>query len=78
MSCYTERDAAAAVAPWRTFSWLAKICRDAVAWLRACRQRQRERRELLLFMASDHRAAADIGVTRYEALSWSNRPFWRD
>ncbi len=28
-------------------------------------------------MAADHRAAADIGVNRYDALQWSNRPFWR-
>jgi uncharacterized protein YjiS (DUF1127 family) len=78
VSCHTERDAAAAVAPWWAFSWPAKICRDAVAWLRAGRQRQRERRELLSFLASDHRASADFGVTRDEALSWSSRPFWRD
>ena len=77
MSCYTERDAAAVVAPLRTFSWRT-LYRGASAWLRSCRQRQRERRQLLDYMAIDHRAAADIGVTGYDALEWANRPFWRD
>jgi uncharacterized protein YjiS (DUF1127 family) len=77
MSCYTERDAAAIVAPLRTLSRWA-LCREAVAWLRSCRQRQCERQQLLDYMAIDHRAAADIGVTCYEALEWANRPFWRD
>jgi uncharacterized protein YjiS (DUF1127 family) len=77
MSCYIEPDVAAAVARLRTLSWPV-LCREAIARLRSWRQRQREREELLLFMGSDHRAAADIGVTRYEALSLSNRPFWRD
>jgi uncharacterized protein YjiS (DUF1127 family) len=77
MSCYTERDAAAAIAPWRTFAWWA-ICRDAVAWMRSCRQRQRERQRLLDYMAFDHRAAADIGIKRCDSLEWASRPFWRD
>ncbi len=77
MSCYIEPDVAAAVAPLRILSGRV-ISRGAVAWLRACWQRQRERRELSVLIASDHRAAADIGVTYEEALSWLRRPFWRD
>jgi hypothetical protein len=76
MSCYIEPDVAAAVTPLRISSW-REIFRGAVAWVRACWQRQRERRELFVFIASDYRAAADIGVTYDEALSWSRRPFWR-
>jgi uncharacterized protein YjiS (DUF1127 family) len=38
------------------------------------RSRRRQRRELFEFLASDHRAAADIGITRYEAEHWFNRP----
>ena len=77
MSCYTERDAAPAAIPLRTFS-LRAFCRDAIVWMRSCRQRQRERQQLLDYMAIDHRAAADIGMKRYDALEWANRPFWRD
>jgi uncharacterized protein YjiS (DUF1127 family) len=40
--------------------------------------RRRHRRELLDYLASDHRAAADIGVTPYEAKFWSEQPFWRE
>lgn len=76
MSCYIEPDVAAAVAPLRISS-CRDICRGSVAWVRACWQRQRERRELFAFIASDYRAAADIGVTYDEALSRSRRPFWR-
>jgi hypothetical protein len=42
---------------------------------RTCRERQRQRRELIDHMASDRRAAADIGMTGCEARSWSERPF---
>lgn len=76
MSRYLQAEASAAIAPARTF-FIATLFRRAVAWLRACRQRRQERAELLWFMATDHRAAADIGVTTYEAMNWSNRPFWR-
>jgi len=30
------------------------------------------------YMVSDHRAAADLGITGYEARDWSKRPFWRN
>lgn len=75
MSCYWQADASAAVAPSRTL-FVPALCRRALKWLRSCRQRRREREELLAFMAADHRAAADIGVTTYEAMNWSKQPFW--
>jgi uncharacterized protein YjiS (DUF1127 family) len=76
MSGYVQAVASAAVAPVRTLS-VPPLCRRVVARLRSWRQRRQERAELLSFMTADHRAAADIGVTTYEALDWSNRPFWR-
>ena len=76
MSRYLQAAASAALAPSPTLS-ISALCRRAVAWLRACRDRRRERRELLSYLGSDHRAAADIGVTRYEAMNWSRQPFWR-
>jgi uncharacterized protein YjiS (DUF1127 family) len=42
------------------------------------RSRYRQRKELLNFLATDHRAAADIGITRYDATQWLDRPFWRN
>jgi uncharacterized protein YjiS (DUF1127 family) len=77
MSCYIDPDVAADFAPLRMLSWRVP-CREAVAWVRSCRQRQRERQQLLDYMAIDHRAAADIGMKRHDALEWANRPFWRD
>jgi uncharacterized protein YjiS (DUF1127 family) len=77
MSCTIEPDVAAAAAPLRILSW-REIFRGAVAWVQACWQRQRERQQLLDYMAIDHRAAADIGMKRCDALEWANRPFWRD
>jgi uncharacterized protein YjiS (DUF1127 family) len=47
----------------------------ATVWI--WRRRREERQELLDYLASDHRAAADIGVTGCEAQSWSRRPFWQ-
>jgi len=73
MSCdiQCEREIAFGIA-WR--AWAERI----VAGLRAYRMRRRHRRELLDYLASDHRAAADLGITAYEARLWSERPFRRD
>lgn len=76
MSCYWQAEATAAAAPSRAL-FVAALCRRAMVWLRSRRQRRREREELLAFLAADHRAASDIGVTTYEAMNWSKRPFWR-
>ena len=57
--------------PWRTFG--SRIIEGVWAfWLR-----RKQRQELLEYIASDYRAAADIGVTSGEARGWSQRPFWR-
>jgi uncharacterized protein YjiS (DUF1127 family) len=67
----------------RLFSW-RPLTRGAVRIFRALfhivgtwRSRRRQRRELFEFLASDHRAAADIGITRYEAEHWFNQPLRR-
>jgi uncharacterized protein YjiS (DUF1127 family) len=67
----------------RSFSW-RPLTRGAVRIFRALfrivgtwRSRRRQRRELFEFLASDHRAAADIGITRYEAEHWFNQPLRR-
>jgi uncharacterized protein YjiS (DUF1127 family) len=39
------------------------------------RSHRRQRRELFEFLASDHRAAADIGITRYYAGQSFDWPF---
>jgi len=67
----------------RSFSWqslttrLIKLFRALFRIVGTWRSRRRQRRELFEFLASDHRAAADIGITRYEAEHWLNRPFRR-
>ena len=57
--------------PWREFF---KGVSDV---LRISRNRQQQRRELLEYIANDHRAASDMGITSYEARKWSEQPFWR-
>src|SRR6516162_10347144 len=61
MSCY--RDAAFA-AP-RKFSFRAVLSRVADHFHRA-RDRRRQRQELIDYLASDHRAARDLGITIYD------------
>lgn len=77
MTYYLRREWVAGFAQSRPSS-LHLFLAAAVKWVVACRRRQRERRELLDFMAGDHRAAADMGITAYDARSWAERPFWRD
>jgi uncharacterized protein YjiS (DUF1127 family) len=67
----------------RSFSW-RRLTRTAVRIFPALfrivatwRSRRRQRRELFEFLASDHRAAADIGITRYEGEDWFDRPLRR-
>lgn len=73
---HLRAEASAFIVPSATLS-VPALCRRFAAWLCACRQRRQERAELLAFMAADHRAAADIGITTYEAMNWTKRPFWR-
>ncbi|HYA05652.1 MAG TPA: hypothetical protein VEF90_07145 [Xanthobacteraceae bacterium] len=71
MSSLVDRDSEAAFA----MAWRAFADRIIAGW-RMYRMRRRHRRELLDYLASDHRAAADIGVTPCEAKLWAERPFW--
>jgi hypothetical protein len=61
MSCYSHSERNAAFAPPRTLSFFAVLSRVADHLRRA-----RERQELIDYLASDHRAARDLGITIYE------------
>jgi hypothetical protein len=58
MSCYSHSERDAAFAAPRTFSFGALLRRVADHVRRA-----RERQELIDYLASDHRAARDLGIT---------------
>jgi uncharacterized protein YjiS (DUF1127 family) len=62
----------------RDRSCRAALLANFIEWLRLCSRRRRQRRELVEYLASDHRAAADLGITHYDARDWCERPFWRD
>ena len=66
MSCYAQTETDAAVAVRRTF-WLRAAFNRLANRLRAARQRRRQCRELIDYLASDHRAAGDLGITLHEA-----------
>lgn len=66
MSCYSQTEMEAAFAARRTFSLLTVFNR-VVERLRVARNRRRQCRELIEYLASDHRAANDLGITIYEA-----------
>ena len=61
MSCYSHSERDAAFAAPRIFSFRAVLSRVADHFRRA-----RERQELIDYLASDHRAARDLGITIYE------------
>jgi len=76
MSRYLVGESVAAFAGSRSFSWPAffkRVSDTPRIWLR----RRRERQELLLYLAADHRAAKDIGIDRSNAREWTERPFWQ-
>ena len=56
----------------RTFA--TDTCRHGAVLVRAWAERRRQRSELLAYLASDHRAAADMGLTSID-FDWSNGPF---
>ncbi|MGA8495865.1 MAG: hypothetical protein WB764_10310 [Xanthobacteraceae bacterium] len=64
MSYSFQSEATAAFARCRSPWWRAVLHR-AVDRIRASLARQRQRQELLEYLASDYRAAADIGVANY-------------
>jgi uncharacterized protein YjiS (DUF1127 family) len=53
------------------------LLQHIIGWFVAWRLHRQQRRELLDYLASDHRAAADIGITPYEAQQYVDRPFRR-
>jgi uncharacterized protein YjiS (DUF1127 family) len=57
-------------------SWRALVNR-VTNLVRTCYTRRRQRQDLLDYLASDFRAAADIGITNCEARAMSQQPFWR-
>jgi len=65
----------------RSFSWRSLIRRTVRIFpalfrmVGGWRSRRQQRRELFEFLASDHRAAADIGITRYDAEQSFDWPF---
>jgi uncharacterized protein YjiS (DUF1127 family) len=76
MTRYYAGESVAAFSGNRGFSWSAffKQLADTVGtW----RRRERDRRELLDYLATDHRAANDLGIDRSDAREWAERPFWR-
>ena len=76
MSRYLDGEIAAAFAGSRAFSWLA-FCKTVVDVPRIWLRRERERQELLDYLADDYRAAKDIGIDRSNAREWADRPFWQ-
>lgn len=76
MSQYLDSDSVAALAESRSFSWRTFFQR-AIDTARKWRRRQRERDELLNYLAMDHRAGTDLGLDRTCAREWAERPFWR-
>ena|SRR6516165_8273973 len=65
MSCYSHSERDAAFAAPRKFSFRAVLSRVADHFHRA-RDRRRQRQELIDYLASDHRAARDLGITIYD------------
>jgi uncharacterized protein YjiS (DUF1127 family) len=77
MSHYLSGQSAAALAQLRPISWRVFL-HSAAQMGRTWISRRRQRQELLDYMAIDHRAAADLGVTGNDARDWAERPFWRN
>jgi len=66
MSCYAQTKTNAAFAASRAFS-LRRVFNRAVERLRAAHQRRKQCQELIDYLASDHRASQDLGITICEA-----------
>jgi uncharacterized protein YjiS (DUF1127 family) len=76
MSHYLHGESAAGFAGGRAFPWRAFL-NGAAATARTWLMRRQQRQELLDYMATDHRATADIGVAGNDARDWAKRPFWQ-
>jgi uncharacterized protein YjiS (DUF1127 family) len=76
MSHYLDGRSVATFTETPSFSWRA-FFKSVINTMRTWRTRQHERQQLLDYLASDHRAAGDIGIDRSNARDWAQRPFWR-
>lgn len=74
---YDARNEAALACAQRRSVSLRKVLAGAVERARTALTRRRQRQELFEYLASDHRAAADIGISNGEARALSRTPFWR-
>lgn len=70
MSYYWQIETRAAFAARQTVS-LGSVFSRVAGRLRVARDRRRQRRELIEYLASDHRATSDLGVTAYETHNLS-------
>jgi hypothetical protein len=76
MSSYSQSGPAPAFARCRSPWWRAVLHR-AVDRIRASLARRRQRQELREYLASDYRAAADIGIANYYDCGLRERPVRR-
>jgi hypothetical protein len=64
MSCYLDRELTTSSVERRPFSWRSWFG-AAIDQVRTRYRQRRERQELITYIASDYRAAADIGASNY-------------
>lgn len=76
MTCHLRVESPAGLAGRYSFPWRLMLG-GVMDLMRAYRDRARRRRELLDYMAADHRAAADLRFKHHDAHAWAERPFWR-
>ena len=76
MSHYLDGESVAAFVEKPTVSWRT-FFKSLTSTVRTWYERERERQQLLDYLAMDHRAAGDIGIDRSNARAWAERPFWR-
>jgi hypothetical protein len=74
MSHYPHAEPAATFARRRPISWRL-FFQAAIDMARTRTRHRQQRQELLDYLASDHRAAADLGVNANDARAWAERPF---
>ena len=80
MSRHLTAGSAAVLAPRRSYSWLfpwRALLHNAADVVRTWLARRQQRQELLDYMAADHRATSDIGISDNDARDFVERPFWR-
>lgn len=80
MSHYLHGQSAAALSERPPVFWPI-FCSSAIVtvrtMMRTWAKRRQHRQELRDYVAIDHRATADMGITSSNARDWAKRPFWR-